>query len=474
MFLLENSYSDYTLRQTKQFIPATVLLTLLLGGCSVHDVIFDPAPSVRTDAAYSMGPIAPLPVTPWYADFNDAYLSALIDMAYTQNFNVRAAIARLEAAEAVYRQSNAARLPMLSAEASIADGLSGSDGQETSTAAGVALDWEADIFGRLRALAAADALEAEATANDIETVRLALSAEMAEAYYGAIAQAKQLSLLREQARLDKEFLDILDLRFEEGIGTRIDLLQQQGQLADTQSLIPLAQGARRIFENRMDVLLGTAPDAGNRVSGDSDFPAFETLPAIGVPSDILLNRPDLRALRDRLVAQDAEIAAAIADRLPRLSLTGSYAYIEGGTADGWVGSVLGSLVQPLITWGQRKAAVTENKALYEEQLAEFTQAYLEAIEDVENALYLEDRQRDYLDRLAKRQAILEETLSQTESVFRQGLSDYLPVLEALKDLRAIERQLIDETFTLIQYRIQLYRAVGGHIPPQPPLKENQP
>lgn len=447
---------------------AVVLLSFTsLTACSVHQVTSQPDPSVPVNGTYSSGDVSTLPQTPWYDSFNDAYLSGLIDRAYTGNFDIKAAMARLDAAEAVYTQSNANLFPMIGAEASVRDGMLNNRGDETVTTAGVALDWEIDVFGRLSALAQSDSLEAQATRDDIDTVRLALSAEMAESYYGAIAQAKQLDLLREQESLDKKFLGILDARFNEGIGTKIDTLQQQGQLADTQSLIPLAQGSKRVFENRMDVLLGVTPDAGNRIGNKETFPRFTDIPAIGVPSDILLNRPDLRALRNRLVAQDAEIGAAIADRLPRISLTGSYAYVEGGTSDGWVGSVLGSIIQPLINWGQRKAAVTENKALYEQQLAEFTQAYLEAVEDVENALYLEDRQREYLKRLAKRRDILNETVSQSDSVFKQGLSDYLPVLDSLKDLRAIERLLISETYQLIQYRIQLYRAVGGYIPPQP-------
>lgn len=453
------------MRNFKTFYLTAAVIALSLSACSLHDITASPSPSVKTDGTFTAGDAVSVASTPWYDDFRDAYLSSLIEQSFTQNFDVKAAMSRLDAAQAVYDQSKANLFPMVGATGSIQDGMRDNSGTETVTSGGVQLDWEIDIFGRLRALSQSDRLQAEATRDDIEAVRLALSAEMAESYYGAIAQSRQLDLLRQQEKLDKQFLGILDARFREGIGTRIDTLQQQGQLADTQSLIPLAQGAKRVYENRMDVLLGVTPDAGNRVSDKEVFPRFTDIKAIGVPSELLLNRPDLRALQKRLVAQDAEIGAAIADRLPRISLTGSYAYVEGGTADGWVGSVLGSIMQPLINWGQKKAEVTRNKALYEVQLAEFTQAYLEAVEDVENALYLEDRQREYLKRLAKRRSILQETVTQTDNVFRQGLTDYLPVLDALKSLRAVERQLINETFTLIQYRIRLYRAVGGSVPP---------
>lgn len=454
-----------TLSIFKKLHLTAAVVALSLSACSLHDITGSPTPSVETDGTFTTGGAVSVASTPWYDDFRDAYLSSLIEQSFTNNFDVRAAMSRLDAAKAVYDQSKAGMFPMVGITGSVQDGMRDNSGTETVSSAGVQLDWEVDLFGRLRALAQSDRLQAEATRDEIEAVRLALSAEMAESYYGAIAQNRQLDLLRQQEKLDKQFLDILDARFREGIGTKIDTLQQQGQLADTQSLIPLAQGAKRIYENRMDVLLGVTPDAGNRVTDKEVFPRFTEIKAIGVPSELLLNRPDLRALQKRLVAQDAEIGAAIADRLPRISLTGSYAHVEGGTADGWVGSVLGSIMQPLINWGQKKAEVTRNKALYEVQLAEFTQAYLEAVEDVENALYLEDRQREYLKRLSKRRDILQETVSQSDSVFRQGLTDYLPVLDALKGLRAVERQLISETFKLIQYRIQLYRAVGGSIPP---------
>jgi len=452
------------LRNFKIIHLAVTVVILSLPACSLHNILTSPSPSVETDGLFTTGEAASVASTPWYDDFRDAYLSALIEQSFSQNFDIKAAMSRLDAAQAVYDQSKAGLFPTLNATGSLQDGMRNNSGTETVTTGGVQLNWEVDIFGRLRALAQSDKLQVEATRDDIEAVRLALSAEMSESYYGAIAQNKQLDLLRQQEKLDKQFLAILDARLREGIGTKIDTLQQQGQLADTQSLIPLTQGAKRVYENRMDVLLGVTPDAGNRVGDTEVFPRFTDIKAIGVPSELLLNRPDLRSLQKRLVAQDAEIGAAIADRLPRISLTGSYAHVEGGTADGWIGSVLGSIMQPLIDWGRRKSEVTRNKALYDVQLAEFTQAYLKAVEDVENALYLEDRQREYLKRLSKRRDILNETVSQTNSVFRQGLTDYLPVLEALKALRAIERQLINETFRLIQYRIQLYRAVGGAIP----------
>ena len=293
-------------------------------------------------------------------------------------------------------------------------------------------------------------------------MRLALSAEVAEAYFNAVAQNLQLQLLKQQTGDDNKLLGLIQQRFDAGVGTNVEVLQQQSQLAENESLIPPAQSALRVYENRIDVLTGNAPDGADRTNDEDVFAQIGTLPPLGIPSDLLLSRPDLRAAQNRLIASDADIGAAIADRLPRITLNGSHIYSDGPIA-GATTSILAGLVQPLLDWGARKAEVERNKALYEERLAAFTQLYLEAIEDTENALYQEDRQREFIARLDARRGMLSKTVQASESIYRQGESDYLPVLDAVQDLRAVERALISERRNLVLLRIQLFRALGGPV-----------
>lgn len=442
-----------------------ILICAAVSACSPYKTGPAPAPEVELPESYtSLSYNGALQTVPWYHDFQDEKLSQLIEHGFGHNFDIRAALARLDAAEALARRSSADYMPMVNGIARTEESSVDGNRQDNTRRFGLDLDWEIDAFGRLRALNEADKLEAVAAIEDVETVRLALSATLAEAYYAALSHNLQLGLLQQQSALDQNFLDLLELRFDEGVGNRIEVLQQQSQLADTESLIPPIEASYREFENRIDVLLGSAPDNKNRITDADQFPDIGDFPQTGIPSDLLLNRPDLRAQQKRLIAQDAEIAAAIADRLPRLTLTGSLVHASGGAVDGILGTILGSLVQPLIDWGQRKAEVERNQALYREQLAAFTHNYLEAIEDVENALYRENRQREYIERLQKRADILGENVTQAEAVFTQGISDYLPVLTALQSLRLVERSLIAEEFELIQNRINLYRALGGYIP----------
>lgn len=178
---------------------------------------------------------------------------------------------------------------------------------------------------------------------------------------------------------------------------------------------------------------------------------------------LLQRRPDLRAQRHRLVAADARIAVAIADRLPNVTLGAGMYYSESFSYEGPLGLISTSLLQPLLDWGARKAAVTRNRALYEEALAAYGALYLQAIEEVENALYQERQQQDYLRRLEIHRDILARTVDETRERYVQGVGDYLDVISALEALHTVERTLIAARYDLILYRITLHRAVGSDV-----------
>lgn len=447
----------------------------MLAGCrTTHNVDAAAGPLSQANEAYSVsadGPVTAL-AGAWYAGFGDEKLADLIERALRDNMDVRQAVARVKQADALARQSGAQRLPSVNMEASSSKSWQDGDGQEGVSRGGLSFAWEVDLFNRLGAAAQADEYLRAAAVEDVAAARLSLSAAMAEAYYSAVAQHMQIDLLRQQTDNDGKLLELVQLRQREGLGTNVEVLQQRAQMADIQSLMPPAQAALRVFENRLDVLLGVAPDAANRTAAADDFAAIGNLPPVGVPSDLLLSRPDLRALRAELLAADADIGAAIADRLPRVTLTGSYALADGAGFAGPVGAFLMGFVQPLLDWGRRRAEVERNEALYEEKLAAFTQAYLLAVEDVENTLYQEDRQREFIKRLEEQRSLLAQAVTSARDVFQQGVSDYQPVLDSLQDLRAVERELLQERLDLVLLRIRLFRAIGAPLSFESPLVEN--
>lgn len=400
---------------------------------------------------------------PWWLEFDRPTLNQLIQQALKNNLDVRQAMARLRQSESIAIQTRSEGLPNVDLGGNTRKDWEGSDSLRGEAEIGGAFQWEVDAFNRIGAATRADSLEIEARREDVAALRLTLSAEVANAYFDATAVVQRLELLNQQLRNDNELLALLELRFEHGVGTRVDVLQQQSRVADSESLIPPAEAALRVFENRLDVLLGETPDANSRVLPTETLTFADELPALGVPADLLLHRPDLRAAQAELIAADADIAAAIADRMPRIILDGSVFLKDQSNYTGPVSMIMASFVQPLLDWGRRKAEVERNRAIYDERLARFTQLFLRAVEELENALYQENRQRETVSRIDKQRQILQETVNETEARYLQGIDNYLPVLNALQELREIERNLIDERLNLVLFRIALHRAVGGSL-----------
>lgn len=400
---------------------------------------------------------------PWWLVFKDQTLQELVDSALRENLSVAQTLERIKQADAFYTQATSARLPQLELDVS-ASQMWDADGElESRNLFGVGAFWGIDFFNRQRSNQLAREYELVAASHEVEAARLLLSAEVADTYYRALEQRLLLQLLNAQVQIDKELLGLVQKSFQAGVVTRVDVLQQQGQLADAESLLPLAELSLRILENRLDVLVGKVPDGENRTLERAGFPEHQGIPEIGVPSSLLLDRPDLRAQRALLIAADAEIAEAIAARLPLITISANSSLSLGSSSGGIVSSVLAGLVQPLIDWGARKAEVSKNESLYREQLLFFTESYLRAIEEVENAVYQIHKQQEYLTRLKSRLAILADTLDETRRRYDAGLTDYLPVLQALQDLRLVERNVVTQERILTSYYIALHRALGSAI-----------
>jgi len=443
-------------------------MIIFLAGCTVHNVDKTPLPSIQAPADFSIKDDetnAKEFWQPWWESLGRPALNELIEHSLIQNQNVAQAVAVLKQAQAISVQTGTEQLPQFDLRGDVDKEWKRGEAQRGVFEIGGALSWEADIWDRIGSAAFADGAEAVARAEDIKTVKLALSAEIANAYFGVVAARQRIELLKEQVKLDLELQGLLQLRLDNGVGTNVDVLQQKARVADSETLIPLAEADEAVFENRLDVLTGEMPDGKFRVPDLETLSFTDHIPAISVPAALLLNRPDLRAAQAKLVASDADIAAAISDRLPRVVLDGSYIFSDTASFTGPVAMIMGSFVQPLLDWGRRKAEVERNKALYEERLASYTQLFLEAVEAVESALIRETKQREYLERLKAQKDILQETVSASEDRYTQGIDDYLPVINALQELRQVERNLITEQRNLLSIRIDLFRAIGGPVRP---------
>ena len=339
-------------------------------------------------------------------------------------------------------------------------------GHDTDSLTGaLALSWEADLWCRLTSTRQAAEFDTAAWREDLQATALLLAGEITETYLGVIEQKLQLALLTRQIEVSKTLLGLIELRFSVGESDIVDVYQQRQQLASIESQLPLIHARRRVLDNRLKVLVARSPTDSPEPASD-DMPKLTALPKVGLPSSLLTNRPDLRRIRCQLIAADHRVGQAVADRLPRLVLGLERGYdgtdFRRLTSEGLFTSLAGELAGPVVDFGRRKAEVKRRRAIVKERLLEFSQTYLTAIGEVEDALWRERRQQELIVALEKELQIATRNLKETQIRFsRAALTDYLPVLAAIQSLQALERNLLTRRRELVSIRILLYRALGG-------------
>lgn len=438
-----------------------LLALVVLGGCS-YAVNEDVGPLVHTEKPYSEGGAEDRGRPPeWWKSFDDPLLDELVRSSFAGNFTLKEGLARIRQARAAYEQAHSQLPPAVDGTVTETSRWSSGDGNESAFSADLGLSWEMDIWKRLSSAEKAALLELEASKDDLQASALLLSAQIADTYFSLLEQKLQLDLLAKQIELNETFLELTTLRFINGASSIVDIYQQRQQLAAIRAQVPLVRSNARAFQHRLYVLLGKVPSEEPLQLGD-ELPEVPPLPALGLPSDLLLNRPDLRRIHNQLVAADYRVAEAVADRLPRFRLGGSAGYQTGSLVkEGLFLSLIAEAVAPVLDWGERRSEVDRRKAVVSEQLALYTQAYLTAVEEVENALWQERQQAVLISELNDQLLVARANLNETRNRYMQGLSDYLPVLTALQTLQGLERDVLFRTRQAIQVRILLYRALGG-------------
>ena len=445
---------------------------VLFGGCAVHRVNLAPLPALGADPAANSTAgteIAIRPASSWWMDFQSPQLHALMTAALEKNFEVVAAEERLNQALALYRRAGGALWPQANIVASYDSEVAGVGRalREDAWQAGLDGGWEIDFFKRLGSARLARKADVQTRENLREVVRLALTVSVAESYFGILEQRQLLALLAKQQQTSRDLLRIIERRYEQGLISRLDVLQQQAQVAEVDSQIPTAESQLQDLQNQLGALLSAMPGSHDLVAVgvQATFPPLPELARIERPDALLQLRPDLRAARTDLISADAETARALAERLPRLVFSAQALIIGGRGPEENLVTVSADLLQPLIDWGQRRSEWVRTQAVYRERLANFSQAYLRAVWDLQALTQSEAKQKELLARLEERKRLLDATLGLATNRYSSGLTDYLPVLTAMQQLYAVEQRLIREQRRLVSLRIALHRALGGPVLP---------
>ncbi len=460
-----------------------VLIIWVIGLTAVScSPLLDPArmsPEGGLPQTFSLYADAPEPFQRWWAAFDDAELNALVQTALSGNFSLKRAWTRLRQARAVAVKTGSFLYPDLTVagdatlrrqrtdNGAIADVLTAD-----TYALGLVSNYEIDLWGRIRSETEAASLEAVASREDVNAAAITITAEIVTRWCGIVSSRMQQQLLQRQLENNRTILELVELRFRNGLVSALDIFQQKQVVERVLAQIPLIENEEQLLLNELSLLLGKPPGTTPAINRER-LPILADIPATGVPADLLANRPDIRSAGLKLRAADYKVAAARADRLPAIAL-GARAGI--GTADldivfdNWVLQLAAGLTAPLFDGSRRSAEVDRTRAVADENLWAYRQTVYTAVKEVEDALVTEQKQREHIQALEQQVQTARKALEQAGERYRKGLNEYLPVLTQLLSVQNLELDLMRRKTDLVINRIRLHRALGGTWPES--LKEN--
>ena len=449
------------------------LAVLLFQGCSSEPRTLQLPVAVEPSfvgAEPNASPTLPQPLqSNWAETFGDSELNLLIDWALAENFSLQVAWDRLAQAQAVARQTGASLKPQVELNAGYnrSRQVVNNQGNYTSVySVGIAASYEIDLWSRIGSTRQAALLDAQASRDAVDTAAISLTASVASVWY-QLAEAQALvRIAQSQIETNKQVLDIVTTQFRQGLADAADVLRQRRLVAATEADLISAQQTVELLQYTLSVLLGVEPRLAWQDKTIA-LPELTALPYIGIPSEVLWRRPDVRQAYRQVQAADLRLAAAIANQYPRLSLSGSVGTSTTSISDlfdDWIGNLAANAVQPLFDGDQRQAAVALQRATLSETIHTWSQTILEALQEVETALTQERQQQRLATNLQEQFSLAQQAYDRLREAYLKGQTDYINVLDSLQSLQSLERQLVASRLALVQRRIDLYRSIAG--PPE--------
>ncbi len=473
-------------RKARLSLPA--LFLALLWGCAVGPDYHPPKTEVPPgwDGQTVVSPAHPSRTTTdqvtlvqWWQAFNDPTLSSLVEMAIRSNLDVRQAEARIRQARAARAVAGAPLWPQVEASGIYQKSQGSSEaagGGAIATAGGVrelfqvGLDasWELDIFGGARRSIEAATADLRAAVEDRRDVLVILAADVGTNYLNLRGFQQQLVIARKNLEAQKKTAEITHRRFEAGFVSRLDVANADAQVATTESQIPILESAARAAIYRLGVLLGREPAAlAKELSVESPIPPTPPEIPVGLPSDLLRRRPDIRRAEAQVHAATARIGVATADLFPRFFLTGSAGLSSadlarlGNVSTSKFWSFGPSVTWPIFAGGRIRANIEVQTALQEQALLAYQKTVLTALQEVETALVAYAKEQEHYKSLAAAVASNRQAVDLAMKLYVAGKTDFLNVLNAQRNLFATEDALTQSTRTLGTNLIALYKALGG-------------
>lgn len=456
----------------------SIVFLLLLSGCAVGPNYQTPTVSLpeRFEEPHEHGEIDPVELKEWWTTFNDPLLNVLIHEALSQNYDLRIAIEKINEVRALYQIEAADLYPKIDMTAeerrvrisqNLFDSTFLGPPYQNLYKVGFDASWEIDIFGKKRREKEAAYYEYEAKIDNARDVYITLLGEIASTYIEIRGYQHRISLSKRDTSILKELTSLAEARFEAGLDSEIKPQELRFELKEAESITPALQTNYRQAIHRLAVLLGKPPE--HLVSDFNEQGAIplstDPIP-VGLPSDLLRRRPDIRRAERNLAAATATIGSAIADLFPRFSLLGSFGY-ESNKTHNWFRaksrswSIGPNMEWPIIYFGRIRANIRAQNAKQQQALFDYEQTILTSLEDVENALvsYYKDDERTYRFKEQAESALREYEL--TRDKYLSGLVSFSDLLRADRKRVDADNNLVDSTQSLSTSLVALYKSLGG-------------
>jgi NodT family efflux transporter outer membrane factor (OMF) lipoprotein len=423
---------------------------------------------------------APVPPTAWWKNFHDAELDLLVDRAVKSNLDLQIAQARVREARAQYSIAVADFFPTFDASGSyerqrqshnqpLFDSfqIPSSAFQNNVYQAGFDASWEIDVFGGKRHAAGAARAEVDAFEYSQRDTLVTLLGEVARNYVDVRGDQRRLVIANENIKAQTKALAITQRRFANGLTSNLDVQQASTLLATTRAEIPSLDTSIRTSIHRLGVLLGQPPGSLlAELSNAAPIPAAPPEVPVGLPSELLLRRPDVQRAGRELAAATENISVARADWFPKFFLTGAAGF-ESVSASDWFtsGSKFWSF-GPTVQWrifdaGRIRANIKVQNARQEQALAAYEQTALVAFEDVENGLVAYANEQIRRRSLEAAVDSSQKSLALAEKLYANGLTDFLHVLDAERSLYQAQDALVQSDRMVSANLIALYKSLGG-------------
>ncbi len=406
--------------------------------------------------------------TKWWLLFNSPELNDLITIALNYNQDLIAGVSRVKESYYMSKNYHTQKMPTINATGNIYRNINHPEASHqtlgnTTYNTGLIASWEIDLWGRVKNNALASDYDYQQVKYDVIGLQHSIVAEVVNTWLQLVTARQEHILLKQQLQTEITALELIEARFKQNITSSLDVLKQRQSLTSVKRQIPPVLQNIKITENRLRTLLGTYPK-DILDSSNTTLPDLPSQPKLLLPSTVIVNRPDIKKAWFKVLATDARLAVAKANRLPALSLsaTGNFLSTESNKIfNNWTSNLAASLLAPIFDGGRLSNLQKAQAERLKQSINIYTKTVYTALSEIENAMIAEKYQSEYADLIKLEIKQSRSFLKQATQQYINGLIDYLEVVRNRATLNNLERAYLIIKHQQLEARVSLHRSIAS-------------